>query len=165
MTRAAKHGVIWWIIWAAVLAGLVALMAFLWRSDKHESDRIALVATAMSVVGVLIATVALKWTRDAVIIADRAMRAEILYEEMQRLEMIAGAINDSLKDAEPSESSTRLAKALGGLHRKVLPDTFALADSYERGEGPAADLVTKAIGEVTEHLEAKLLARTSLTGQ
>ena len=163
MRRAARNPLLWWGPWLVVLAGGSALIAFLWHSDANEADRIALVAVAMSVVGVVIATVGVKWTRDAVVIADRSMRAEVLYEEMQRLERLGGAIRVCANLTSPKESASRLEEALGPFTETELPKSFELQQSCRSGSLPDSSLIVRANQEVADALDAKRAARASLT--
>src|SRR5262245_54363097 len=107
----ARRRATWWLLWGLVLAGGVALMAFLWGMDKNAPDRIALVAVAMSVIGIVVAAAAAKWTREAVVIADRSLRAQSRSEEMSRLETIAAAAREC-GHAVPGAAG-RLTTALG----------------------------------------------------
>jgi hypothetical protein len=164
MTRyAVGHPRIWWSLWGAAWVAGVALVAYLWHWDSNDSDRIAFVAAAMSLMGLVIAAFALKWTREAAVIADRSLRAGILYEELQRFEWIYRVVHDCAT-AAPAKSATRLTAALGPLTEKKMPNTSALRTSCQNGSAPSK-LIADAILEVTDALDAKNKERASLTAR
>lgn len=166
----ARRRAAWWSMWCLVLAGGVALMAFLWRLDKKTPDRIALVAVAMSVIGIVVAAAAAKWTREAVVIADRSWWAQSLSEEMSRLETIAAAARECAAAARNSgydgaEAAGRLAAALGPFTNKDLTHTFELEQKCRGGSTPDANVVGDALKEITDALEARRVKRAALIGQ
>jgi hypothetical protein len=162
MKRAAQHPVIWWGLRTVALVVGAGFVAFLWHLDKNESDRIALVAVAMSVVGLVIAAVALKWTRETAIIADRTLQTQVLSEDMQRLELIAGAIRDGANSASPTDASERLVTALGPFTATQLPRTFELEQCWNKGSAPDQWLINRARKEVADRLDAERIKRASL---
>ena len=163
MKRAAQHPVIWWGLWMLALLAGAGLVAFLWHSDKNGSDRIAFVAVAMSVVGLVIAAVALKWTRETAIIAERTLQAQVLSEDMQRLELIAGAVRDGTSSASPRDASERLVRALGPFTATQLPKTFELQQCWRKGSMPDQCLIDRSRREVADRLDAERIKRASLT--
>jgi phosphate/sulfate permease len=163
MKWVAQHPRIWWGLWAVALLVGAGLVAFLWYSDSQESDRIALVAVAMSVVGLVIAAFALRWTRETVLIADRTLRAQVLSEDMQRLELIAGAIRDGATSTSPTDAAKRLGTALGPFTGTDLPRTVDLWRQWHENRLPDDSSINLARKEVADLLDALRLARASLT--
>jgi hypothetical protein len=161
----ARHPRLWWLIWILALAGYLVFTIHVWHSDKNESDRIALVVGAMSVVGVVLAAIALKWTRDAAVLADKTWRSQILYEEIQRLDLIFDAITASYSTNSPQEAMGRVLRAMGGLGGKDLPETWLLVQPWSNASPPGkvnSDQLDKASREVVNILDAKRIARASL---
>ena len=162
MKWAARHPFMWWSLWVIVLAVGVVVMVLLWRSDTKEADRISLIAAAMSLVGIIFAAFALKWTREAVVVADRTLRIQVLSEEMQRLEIILGAIQYSGQDPPPPDSAERLATAFGPFTASTLPRSFALQRARQTQSTPEPDLIKDATKEVADALDAIRIKRASL---
>jgi hypothetical protein len=161
----AKHPWLWWPFWILALAGYLWFTICVWHSDQTESDRIALVVGAMSVVSVLLAAFALKWTRDAAVLADKTWRSQILYEETQRLDLIFDAITSSSSARSPGEAMGRVARAMGSLGATELPQTYALVQPW--GSNPLPENLDQhqlnlASDEVVKKLDAKRDARASL---
>ena len=163
MSWVARHPRIWWGLWAVALLAGAGLVAFLWYSDSKESDRIALVAVAMSLVGLVIAAFALRWTRETALIADRTLRAQVLSEDMQRLELITGAIRDGATSTSPTDAAKRLGTALGPFTETMLPMTYKLQRQWHAGRLPDDSTINLARKEIADLLDAKRLARASLT--
>jgi hypothetical protein len=163
MNWVARHPRIWWGLWAVASLAGAGLVAFLWYSDSKESDRIALVAVAMSVVGLVIAAFALRWTRETAVIADRTLWAQVLSEDMQRLELIAGAIRDGATSTSPTDAAKRLRTALGPFTGTMLPMTYELQQQWHKGRLPDSSSINLARKEVADLYDAKRLARASLT--
>jgi hypothetical protein len=161
----ARHPWLWWLIWILALAGYLGFMVPVWRSDRNESDRIALALGAMSVVGVVVAAIALKWTRDAAVLADKTWRSQILYEETQRLDLIFDAVTASSSAKSPQEAMNRVLRAMGGLGEKDLPETWRLVQPWGNVIPPQtldSGQLDKASEELVGILDSKRLARASL---
>lgn len=155
----ARHGWVWWPLWIVMLAGIAALIGFLWHSDQTTADRISLLAVAMSVLGLVAAAAAAKWTREAVVVADKTLRIQTLSEDMERLETISDAVWDCAL-AKPG-AAVSLAAAMGPFTAKDLPRTFELQQKCQNGDTPGEALVREAINEVRTQLNARRGARAT----
>jgi hypothetical protein len=165
MRWVAKHPRIWWSLCGVLLAACAALMIYLGRGDHNPSDRIALVAAAMSVFGLAVAAVALKWTRETVVLSDRTLNLQILSEEMLRLETVFDAIQSFDQDPPPQDAAARLIKTLGPFTDKQLPEAFKLADSGGSSGASWSGSTKCAYAEVAGKLDSIRIEKTNLSGR